>query len=64
MTNNDQKNTGMNISIHMTNPALGTQIYTLIEDIRTVTNEDAGLQMLKQYIIRGWSHTKDEVEQV
>ena len=37
-------------------------INALTEDEKPAMNKDADLQILKQYIVRGWLHTKDEVE--
>ena len=37
-------------------------ICTFIEDIMAATSQDADLQLLRRYIIRGWPFTKDEVK--
>ena len=33
-----------------------------IENIRAAMNKDMELRMLKNYIIRRWPHTKDDIE--
>ena len=52
----------MNTSIHMMSTMVDILICMLIESIRTAMNKDAELQMLKAYVVRGWLHTKDEVQ--
>ena len=46
----------------MINTTTYIQICTSVEDIRAMTNKEAELPMLKQFIIRGWLHSKDKVE--
>ena len=52
----------MNISIHAVNTTVDITICTSIGDITATTEEGVELQMLKRYIIKWWSHTKDRVE--
>ena len=49
----------MNINIHMISTKVDIPICMSIEHIRAVMNKDAELQILKNYIVRGWPHTKD-----
>ena len=60
--NVDQEITGMNIITHVIKSTVHIPLCTLIEDIRATMKEDTEVQMLKQYIIEGWPHTKDKVE--
>ena len=60
--NKDQKNSDMNISLHMVNMTVDIPICTSIEDIKAVTDKDVELQMLKAHIIKGWSHTKEGLQ--
>ena len=52
----------MNINMHIINTTIYIQICTSVDDIRAMANKEAELPMLKQFIIRGWLHSKDEVE--
>ena len=58
----DKEISDINISRHTINTTVDNPISNWIEGIKAATNENAELQMLKQYIIRGRSHTKNEVE--
>ena len=55
--NREQEISGMNINIHTINTVVDIAI-----SIKAAINEDAELQLLKQYIIRGWPNTKHTVE--
>ena len=59
--NKDQEISYMNISVHAVNTTVDISICIAIEDIKTATEEDAELQMLKRYIIKRWPHTKEGV---
>ena len=46
----------------MISTTVDIQICMSLEDIREAPNKNMEMQILKTYIIRGWPHTKDEVE--
>ena len=52
----------MNVTMYVFITALGIPISISIEDMQAASSQDVDLLGLKAYIIRGWPHTKDEVE--
>ena len=66
--NNHAKNkvqgiTGMNINVTAISASIKMSVYTSIEDIQVATQENTHLHKLKSYVIQGWPHNKDELEQ-
>ena len=61
--NRNQEIIGINLSVHVISTSVNIPVCTSIEDIQTATHKDADLQKLKSYIIKGWPHKKDKVEQ-
>ena len=59
----DQKITGMNTNTNAISPAVNMPVCTSIDDIKVTTHKDTYLLKLKSYIIHGWLHKKDELEQ-
>ena len=60
--NKGQEMSGMKINMHMINITVDIAICMSIQDIKSSTEEDEELKMLKWYINRGWWHTKEWVE--
>ena len=56
--NKDKKVAGMSISIHTFSMAMDVPVCTSIEDFRNVISIDTELQILHEYIIRGWLQEK------
>ena len=60
--NKDHKILGMKISIHIVNTTADIPVCMSIDGIKVAIEEDAMLQRLKKYIIKGWLHIKNRVE--
>ena len=60
--NQDQEIMGMNVNIHTFSTAVDTPICTPKEGMRAACSQDADMQSLKTYVIRGCPCTKDDVE--
>ena len=46
----------MNINIQTISTVVDMPVCTSIEDVKVATSQDAGLQRLGAYTIRGWPH--------
>ena len=62
IANKEQEIAVMSVIIHTIISQVEVLIHISIEDIKVATREDAGLQMLKQYINGGWQHVREAVE--
>ena len=60
----DQEITGKNVILPAISAVVDIPICTSIEDLQGATSQDLDLQRLKAYIIRGWTHTKDEMQHI
>ena len=63
MQKTDEKITGMNINASAISTSVNMPVCTSMEVIQVAAHEDAHLQKLRSYIIQGWPHKKDQLEQ-
>ena len=61
--NRDQEIVGMRENVNAISTLMSIPVCMSIEDIQTPTCWDAHLQELMVYIIQGWPHKKEEVNQ-